>query len=320
MGSAPRVFLSHASEDKERFVLQFAEALRQHGVDVWLDKWEILPGDSLVDKLFEEGLKGAVAVIVVISSSSANKPWVKEELNAAIVNRITKQTKIIPVVIDDCKVPEALSSTVWERIESLGEFTSSLQRIIMAIFGQREKPALGTPPRYVIESTNKIPGLTTADVQVFRAIYDEAIATYNPIIMIDTIAEKLTHYELTPEILFDSIEIIIEQHYAVTERVSSAPPRGIFYVQPTDYGFLQYADAFLPEFQQWMHTAAMQIINYNLRHNQALASAVQIPQFVMDQILKYFSAQSWINLASQTINGGMYILSVSPSLRRHFQQ
>ena len=62
----PKVFLSHASEDKERFVLSFAAALRERGVDVWLDKWEILPGDSLVDKLFEEGLKEADAVLIVI--------------------------------------------------------------------------------------------------------------------------------------------------------------------------------------------------------------------------------------------------------------
>src|SRR6185437_15157543 len=61
---APRVFLSHASEDKERFVIRFAERLVERGVDVWLDKWEILPGDSLVDKIFEEGLAKASAVIV----------------------------------------------------------------------------------------------------------------------------------------------------------------------------------------------------------------------------------------------------------------
>jgi hypothetical protein len=53
----PKIFLSHATEDKERFVVKFAEKLRTRGVDVWLDKWEILPGDSLVDKIFEEGLK-----------------------------------------------------------------------------------------------------------------------------------------------------------------------------------------------------------------------------------------------------------------------
>jgi hypothetical protein len=33
----PKVFISHASEDKERFVLAFAERLRASGVDAWLD-------------------------------------------------------------------------------------------------------------------------------------------------------------------------------------------------------------------------------------------------------------------------------------------
>jgi hypothetical protein len=81
---SPRVFVSHASEDKDRFVTPFAEALRKKGIDAWLDKWEILPGDSLVDKIFEEGLKHANAIIIVLSRNSVNKPWVREELNAGI--------------------------------------------------------------------------------------------------------------------------------------------------------------------------------------------------------------------------------------------
>ena len=53
MTAAPKVFISHASEDKDRFVLGLATKLRDSGVDAWLDKWEMLPGDSLVDKIFE---------------------------------------------------------------------------------------------------------------------------------------------------------------------------------------------------------------------------------------------------------------------------
>ena len=70
---SPKVFLSHASEDKDRFVLNFATKLMQKGIDVWLDKWEILPGDSLIDKIFEEGIKNAQAVIVVLSTHSVDK-------------------------------------------------------------------------------------------------------------------------------------------------------------------------------------------------------------------------------------------------------
>ena len=111
--SPPKVLVSYASEDNSRFVVDFARRLRENGVDAWLDQWEMSPADSLVDKLFEEGLKDARTVIVVLSKSSVQKPWVREELNASVVNRISRGTRRIPVVIDDREVPESLRSTVW---------------------------------------------------------------------------------------------------------------------------------------------------------------------------------------------------------------
>lgn len=77
---SPKVFISHASEDKDRFVLAFAERLRMNGVDAWVDKWEIKVGDSLIDKIFNEGLSGCAAVVVVLSSYSVDKPWVGKNL------------------------------------------------------------------------------------------------------------------------------------------------------------------------------------------------------------------------------------------------
>ncbi len=54
--SAPRAFISHASEDHD-FVEHLATRLRQdHGIDAWVDNWEMLPGDSLVSKVFAEGI------------------------------------------------------------------------------------------------------------------------------------------------------------------------------------------------------------------------------------------------------------------------
>lgn len=104
--SAPKVFISHASEDKDRFVVEFARRLRENGVDAWLDQWEMRPGDSLVDKIFEEGLKEARSVIVVLSTVSVQKPWVREELNASVVNRISLGARLIPVVIYYCRHPD----------------------------------------------------------------------------------------------------------------------------------------------------------------------------------------------------------------------
>lgn len=133
-----KVFISHASEDKERFVIQFAKRLRSQGIDAWVDIWEMLPGDSLVDKIFEEGIKNARAMIVVLSRFSVEKPWVREELNAGFLNRASGRCKVIPVVIDDCDVPEALRSTVWQRITDLENYDAEFQRNENCIFSRRK--------------------------------------------------------------------------------------------------------------------------------------------------------------------------------------
>ena len=44
------VFLSHSSKD-EAVVRPLAERLRADGLRVWLDEWEIKPGDSIPTKI-----------------------------------------------------------------------------------------------------------------------------------------------------------------------------------------------------------------------------------------------------------------------------
>ena len=114
--TAPKVFISHAGEDKT-FVREFSTRLKEKGVDVWFDEWEILPGDKLIGKIFEEGIGHCDAFIIVLSKTSVGKPWVVEELDAALVRRINQGIKIIPVRIDKCEVPVALQATAWTNID-----------------------------------------------------------------------------------------------------------------------------------------------------------------------------------------------------------
>ncbi|MEO7521306.1 MAG: toll/interleukin-1 receptor domain-containing protein [Gemmatimonas sp.] len=53
---APRVVISHASEDRARFVEPLAHKLRADRVDAWVSFWEMGRGDRLPDKVFEVGL------------------------------------------------------------------------------------------------------------------------------------------------------------------------------------------------------------------------------------------------------------------------
>lgn len=179
---SPKVFVSHASDDKERFVLDFARKLRQNGIDAWLDKWEMLPGDSLVDKIFEEGIKEAQAFIIVLSKFSVQKPWVREELNAALVKRVNNGSKLIPVVIDDCEVPEALKSTIWEKVEDIKSFDANMDRIVASIFGATDKPPLGSAPDYTKSFVQPIGQLSNIDSLVLRMSCEKLIETGDQII------------------------------------------------------------------------------------------------------------------------------------------
>ncbi len=57
------VFLSHSSKDKA-VVRKLAERLRDDGLRVWLDEWEIRPGDPILLKI-EEGLEQSRALVLV---------------------------------------------------------------------------------------------------------------------------------------------------------------------------------------------------------------------------------------------------------------
>lgn len=68
-----RAFVSYAGEDVERFVTPFASGIWARGVDAWVAFWEMLPGDSLPRKIFNEGLDPADTVIIVLSRFSFTK-------------------------------------------------------------------------------------------------------------------------------------------------------------------------------------------------------------------------------------------------------
>ncbi len=76
-----KVFMSHSSVDKP-FVERLSTDLRtREGIDAWLDKWEILPGDRFPSKI-EEGLSTAAVFILVLSPQSVNSQWVSYEKDA----------------------------------------------------------------------------------------------------------------------------------------------------------------------------------------------------------------------------------------------
>lgn len=209
-----KAFLSHASEDKDRFVTQFAKQLYAKGVEAWVDQWEIYPGDSLVDKIFEEGLKTADAIIIVLSKFSVNKPWVREELNASVVKHIEKGARLIPVVIDDVEIPEALKNTVWVRIKPSDSYDVELDRIVAAIYNQRPRPNLAPPPPYSTKTINTISGLSRIDSVVLKLFGDGAIEQNDTLgVNTEEMCELAQKEGISREEYLDALEILSGRGY-----------------------------------------------------------------------------------------------------------
>lgn len=101
------VFISYAHEPDTRLAAtQLAERLRNDGVKIWLDQWDLQPGERW-EPAINEALEQASTVLAIISKSDRSKGMLTKEIDAAI-----KANKpIIPVLTDEADfddIPESI--------------------------------------------------------------------------------------------------------------------------------------------------------------------------------------------------------------------
>jgi hypothetical protein len=157
MTTNPKAFLSYSHKDRD-IAERIAKDLRKTGIDVWFDQWEILPGDSLIKKVFGEGLSNATAFIVLISTNSVDSCWVNQELDTAFIRRIEGITRVIPVILNDVIIPPHLRPLKWVKLSD--DFEASIRELQAAIYGVRERPPIGQPPEFIKNSSRSIGGLS----------------------------------------------------------------------------------------------------------------------------------------------------------------
>lgn len=117
----PRVFLSHSHADK-RFVRSLAAKLTSKRIKVWIDKAELRPGDSLIEKL-RSALDAVTVVVAIISPASINSPWVNKEIEIATTQEIeNRRLKVIPVLLNNCVLPGFLKGKIY------ADFTNHYRR------------------------------------------------------------------------------------------------------------------------------------------------------------------------------------------------
>jgi len=112
IGRHPNVFLSHSSADKT-FVRKLANDLNVCEIDVWLDEWEIQPGDSIFQAI-NEGIGSSKYVALIISKSFLESKWSTEEVESAFSKQIEQNNKVIlPILLEKVEIPYLLKGKLY---------------------------------------------------------------------------------------------------------------------------------------------------------------------------------------------------------------
>ena len=129
------VFISHSSKDKKISDL-LCNLMIKAGLTVWYDENSMLPNTSLTTDI-PKYISNSEVLLVVLSKNSCDSRWVEEEYNYAKELLYKQELKIIPIVVDDCKLPGFYNNYKWiDCREGLDCF--SFFKILSAIYGETE--------------------------------------------------------------------------------------------------------------------------------------------------------------------------------------
>jgi hypothetical protein len=125
---SPVVFLCHSSGDKAA-VKRLDRRLRGDGFRTWLDENELLPGQEW-DPAIKKAVRGADMVIVCLSGGSITKAgYVQKEIRY-VLDVAEEQPEgaifLIPARLEDCRVPERLSTWQWVDLYKRGGYNRLL--------------------------------------------------------------------------------------------------------------------------------------------------------------------------------------------------
>lgn len=126
------VFISY-SHNNRAFVDELAANLVKNRARVWVDRWELKVGDSIIQRI-QTAIKEADALIIVLSKASVESEWCKKELTAGLIRELEeKRVVVLPVLLEDCEIPLFLKDKLYADFRY--DFEDGLRTTLEAIAG-----------------------------------------------------------------------------------------------------------------------------------------------------------------------------------------
>ncbi len=106
------VFLSHSSKDKD-LVRPIAQRLRDAGLKVWFDEWEIQAGDHIPRRI-DDGLEDSHSLMLCMSANAFGSDWAQLEMGTfRFRDPMNKQRRFIPLRLDDAPIKSNLAQFAY---------------------------------------------------------------------------------------------------------------------------------------------------------------------------------------------------------------
>jgi hypothetical protein len=146
------IFISYNRSDVA-FVDWLAKNLVARRHNIWVDRWELNIGDSLISRI-QGALTESDAILIVLSRNSVASEWCKKELNSGLMRELEeKRVLVLPCVIEDCEIPLFLREKLYadfrkNKVEALTQVDDALLRITNPQQGRLESPTFHTDWSY----------------------------------------------------------------------------------------------------------------------------------------------------------------------------
>jgi formylglycine-generating enzyme required for sulfatase activity len=160
------VFLCHVDEDKPIVRDLYKRLKSEQGIEPWLDEEELLPG-QIWEPAILEAMRNAHVIIVCLSNQSVVKEgYVQKQIKKAFDFSLEKDDDkifIIPLRLDDCKIPRSLDHIQpipWVSNSPVDSYPKLLRALNLRAGDLRSKapdgPTMGTKDGENLYFFNKI--------------------------------------------------------------------------------------------------------------------------------------------------------------------
>ena len=186
-------FLSYCRADGD-FALRMAKDLRDHGVAMWVDQFDIRPSEHW-DRAIERALRCSRGIVVIVSPRSVESDNVMDEIAFAIASGKT----VLPVMIENSVLP--LRIVRMHLIDATQNYEAALQQCVKEL----QRPRDGQPPG---EASTPARQTVSLEAETLSEAKNRLLPIIGPIagILVDKAAKRAASAKELQELLVQHID------------------------------------------------------------------------------------------------------------------